>query len=655
MWLKYNRRIYQINWEGESMAEKNKTKAYEIGELDHYLFGQGTHYEIYKKLGAHIVNDGEKQGVYFAVWAPHAEKVSVVGEFNDWDADKNPMKREEPLGIYTCFVPDVQEGALYKYCIQTYKGDHIYKADPFANYAELRPGNASKVTDISALRWTDSKWMERRLTWDHHKEPMSIYEAHIGSWKRHPGREDDGFYTYREFAKAATEYIKEMGYTHIELMGIAEYPFDGSWGYQVTGYYAPTSRYGTPEDFAYMIDYFHKNKIGVILDWVPAHFPKDAHGLADFDGTPTFEYADPRKGEHPDWGTKVFDYGKSEVQNFLIANALFWIEHYHVDGLRVDAVASMLYLDYGKEKGQWVPNKYGSNENLEAIEFFKHLNSVVLGRNPGVVMIAEESTAWPKVTAPAEYDGLGFSLKWNMGWMHDFTEYMKLDPYFRKGCHNQMTFAMSYAYSEKYVLVLSHDEVVHLKCSMLNKMPGLGFDKFANLKVGYAFMMGHVGKKLLFMGQDFAQLQEWSEARELDWFLLAEDWHRQLQEFTKDLLHLYKKNKAMYELDCSPEGFEWVNADDAERSIYSFIRHSKDGKKNLLFVCNFTPMERTEYRVGVPRRKQYKLILDSDEKKYGGEGKVRPEIYKSVKKECDGRPFSFAYDLPPYGVAVFEV
>lgn len=636
------------------MAEKNKTKAYEIGELDHYLFGQGTHYEIYKKLGAHIVNDGEKQGVYFAVWAPHAEKVSVVGEFNDWDADKNPMKREEPLGIYTCFVPDVQEGALYKYCIQTYKGDHIYKADPFANYAELRPGNASKVTDISALRWTDSKWMERRLTWDHHKEPMSIYEAHIGSWKRHPGREDDGFYTYREFAKAATEYIKEMGYTHIELMGIAEYPFDGSWGYQVAGYYAPTSRYGTPEDFAYMIDYFHKNKIGVILDWVPAHFPKDAHGLADFDGTPTFEYADPRKGEHPDWGTKVFDYGKSEVQNFLIANALFWIEHYHVDGLRVDAVASMLYLDYGKEKGQWVPNKYGSNENLEAIEFFKHLNSVVLGRNPGVVMIAEESTAWPKVTAPAEYDGLGFSLKWNMGWMHDFTEYMKLDPYFRKGCHNQMTFAMSYAYSEKYVLVLSHDEVVHLKCSMLNKMPGLGFDKFANLKVGYAFMMGHVGKKLLFMGQDFAQLQEWSEARELDWFLLAEDWHRQLQEFTKDLLHLYKKNKAMYELDCSPEGFEWVNADDAERSIYSFIRHSKDGKKNLLFVCNFTPMERAEYRVGVPRRKQYKLILDSDEKKYGGEGKVRPEIYKSVKKECDGRPFSFAYDLPPYGVAVFE-
>ena len=636
------------------MAEKIKTKAYEIGELDQYLFGQGNHYEIYKKLGAHIVEDGNESGVYFAVWAPNAEEVSVVGEFNQWDEKKNLMKRQEPLGIYSCFIPGVEKGVLYKYCIKTQKGDYIYKADPFANYAELRPGNASRVTDISHLKWTDSKWMEKRKTWDHHKEPMSIYEAHIGSWKRHPGREDDGFYTYREFAKAATAYIKEMGYTHIELMGIAEYPFDGSWGYQVTGYYAPTSRYGSPEDFAYMIDYFHKNRIGVILDWVPAHFPRDAHGLADFDGTPTFEYADSRKGEHPDWGTKIFDYGKSEVQNFLIANALFWIEHYHVDGLRVDAVASMLYLDYGKEDGQWVANKYGGNENLEAIEFFKHLNSVVLGRNPGAVMIAEESTAWPKVTAPAEYDGLGFSLKWNMGWMHDFTEYMKLDPYFRKGCHNQMTFAMSYAYSEKYILVLSHDEVVHLKCSMINKMPGLGFDKFANLKVGYAFMMGHAGKKLLFMGQDFAQLQEWSEARELDWFLLAEDSHKQLQEFTKDLLHLYKKNKAMYEMDCSPEGFEWVNADDAERSIYSFIRHSKDGKKNLLFVCNFTPMQRKDYRVGVPRRKQYKLILNSDEKKYGGAGKKRPLVYKGVKNECDGRPYSFAYDLPPYGVAVFE-
>ncbi len=630
------------------------SKTYEVGELDQYLFGQGNHYEIYKKLGAHVVNGEEEKGVYFAVWAPNAVSVSVVGDFNGWIPGVHAMKREEPLGIYTCFVPHLEEGVLYKYCIETQKGEFLYKADPFANYAEMRPGNASRVVDISHLKWTDEKWMEARREWDHNVNPVSVYEAHIGSWKRHPGRADEGFYSYREFAQEATKYIKEMGYTHIELMGIAEHPFDGSWGYQVTGYYAPTSRYGTPEDFAYMINYFHKNKIGVILDWVPAHFPRDAHGLADFDGTAVFEYADPRKGEHPDWGTKIFDFGKAEVQNFLIANALFWIEHFHVDGLRVDAVASMLYLDYGKKDGQWVANQYGGNQNLEAIGFFKHLNSVVLGRNPGTMMIAEESTAWPKVTGKPEGDGLGFSLKWNMGWMHDFTEYMKLDPYFRKGAHYNMTFAMSYAYSENYILVLSHDEVVHLKCSMLNKMPGLGFDKFANLKAAYAFMMGHSGKKLLFMGQDFAQLQEWSEARELDWYLLAEDWHRNIQNFTRDLLHLYKKNRAMYDCDGSWDGFEWINADDADRSIYSFVRHSKDKKKNLLFVCNFTPMARPDYRVGVPRGKQYKLVINSDELRYGGTGAERPLIYKGVKQECDGRPFSFAYDLPPYGVAIFE-
>ena len=484
------------------MAVKEKTlKEYEIGELDQYLFGQGTHYEIYKKLGAHLVNDGKNDGTYFAVWAPHAKSVSVIGEFNNWDSKACPMERNDPLGIYTAFVPEAKKGDLYKFCIETFSGSFIDKADPFANSAEMRPGTASRITDISNLKWSDGKWMEHRKTWDHHKEPMAIYEAHIGSWKRHPGEDYKGFYTYREFAHEAVSYLKEMGYTHIELMGIAEYPFDGSWGYQVTGYFAPTARYGTPEDFAYMINYFHKNKIGVILDWVPAHFPRDAHGLADFDGTPVYEYADPRKGEHPDWGTKVFDYGKNEVKNFLISNALFWVEHFHIDGLRVDAVASMLYLDYGRQDGQWVANKYGGNQNLEAIEFFRHMNSIVLRRNPGVVTIAEESTAWPMVTGKPEDGGLGFSMKWNMGWMHDFTEYMKLDPYFRKGAHNLMTFASSYAYSENYILVLSHDEVVHLKCSMLNKMPGLGFDKFANLKVGYAFMMGHPGKKLLFMGQ----------------------------------------------------------------------------------------------------------------------------------------------------------
>ena len=632
-----------------------KRETYEVSELDQYLFGQGTHYEIYKKLGAHLVEKDGISGVYFAVWAPKAVSVSVVGEFNGWRPQANPMVREEPLGIYTCFVENAKKDELYKYCIETIHGDVIYKADPYANAAELRPGTASKIADISNIKWTDSAWMEARENWDHRKNPVSIYEVHIGSWMKHPGREEDAaFYTYREFAKAATKYMKEMGYTHIELMGIAEHPFDGSWGYQVTGYYAPTSRYGTPEDFAYMINYFHRNKIGVILDWVPAHFPRDAHGLANFDGTPTYEYADPKKGEHPDWGTKIFDYGKSEVQNFLIANALFWVEHFHVDGLRVDAVASMLYLDYGKEDGQWIANKYGGNQNLEAIDFFKHMNSVVLGKHPGVMMIAEESTAWPKVTGRPEDDGLGFSLKWNMGWMHDFTEYMKLDPYFRKGAHYNMTFAMSYAYSENYILVLSHDEVVHLKCSMLNKMPGLGFDKFANLKVAYAFMMGHSGKKLLFMGQDFAQLQEWSEARELDWYLLAEEPHQQLQSFTKALLHLYKKNKALYECDTEPCGFEWINADDRDRSIYSFMRHSADHKKNLLFVCNFTPVARPDYRVGVPRGKQYRLVLNSDDVQYGGTGAERPQVYKAVKQECDGRPYSFGYDLPAYGVAVFE-
>ena len=635
------------------MEGKRRVKPYEIGELDQYLLGQGNHYEIYKKLGAHLVDDGDKKGTYFAVWAPNAQKVSVIGEFNDWDLTADVMERNDPVGIYTCFVEGAKENEMYKFCIETKKGELLYKADPYANYAELRPGTASRITDISKIKWTDKAWMDQRLKWDHKEKPMSIYEVHIGSWRKHP-EDEDGFYNYREFAKEIVKYVHDMGYTHIEIMGIAEHPFDGSWGYQVTGYFAPTSRYGTPEDFAWMINYLHKNKIGVILDWVPAHFPKDAHGLADFDGVPEYEYADPRMGEHPDWGTKIFDFGKNEVKNFLISNALFWIEHFHIDGLRVDAVASILYLDYGKKDGEWVPNEFGGNKNLQAVEFFKHLNSVVLGRNPGAVMIAEESTAWPKVTGEVEDDGLGFSLKWNMGWMHDFTEYMKLDPLFRKGAHYNMTFAMSYAYSEKYILVLSHDEVVHLKCSMINKMPGLGWEKFENLKAAYAFMMGHSGKKLLFMGQDFAQLREWSEKRELDWYLLAEKEHQQMQSWVRDLLHLYRRRKAFYEQDNTWEGFEWINADDRDRSIYSFVRHAKGGRQNLLFVISFTPVAREDYRVGVPKRKQYRLILNSDEEKYGGTGKKRPAVYKAEKAECDGRPYSFAYPLPAYGVAIFE-
>jgi 1,4-alpha-glucan branching enzyme len=638
---------------GKAITVQEDLQSFEIGELDQYLFGQGTHYEIYKKFGSHRAIVDGKEGVYFVVWAPNARRVAVVGDFNGWDFEENYMKRLGAMGVYACFIPGVKEGDLYKYCIETTHGKRIFKADPFANHAELRPGTASKVFDISNLKWTDEEWMEQRETWRHQENPVSIYEVHIGSWMRHLNQEE-GFYTYRQFAKSIVKYVKEMGYTHVELMGIAEHPYDGSWGYQVTGYYAPTSRYGTPEDFAYLVNYLHKHKIGVILDWVPAHFPKDAHGLANFDGTPVFEYADPRKGEHPDWGTKIFDYGKAEVQNFLIANALFWIEHFHVDGLRVDAVASMLYLDYGKQDGQWVANEYGGNENLEAIELFKHLNSVVLGRNPGAMMIAEESTAWPKVTGAPEDDGLGFSLKWNMGWMHDFSEYMKLDPLFRKNAHYQMTFSMEYAYSENYILVLSHDEVVHLKCSMINKMPGLGFDKFANLKVGYAYMIGHPGKKLLFMGQEFAQYREWNEERELDWYLLQEEPNQQIQAFYRDLLHLYRKNRALYELDNHPDGFEWINKDDTYRSIFSFVRHSKDKKKNLLFVCNFTPVERADYRVGVPRKKQYKLVLDGDDPKYGGCGTQRETIYRAEAVEWDERPYSFAYPLKGYGIAVFE-
>ena len=628
-----------------------------VTELDRYLFGQGTHYEIYKLLGAHPGTQRKKPGVFFAVWAPRAKGVSVVGDFNEWDPEANVMQCDNDMGIYQLFIPGIKEGALYKYCITTYNDKLLYKADPYGNYAELRPGNASRVTDLAKpYRWGDSAWLNKRQEFDPAKDAMSIYEVHPGSWKKHPaqGEDDPGFYNYRELAHALAGYVKEMGYTHVELMGIAEHPFDGSWGYQVSGYYAPTSRYGTPEDFRYFVNYMHKNKIGVILDWVPAHFPKDAHGLADFDGTPTYEYADPRKGEHPDWGTKVFDYGKNEVKNFLIANALFWIEEFHIDGLRVDAVASMLYLDYGREAGQWVPNKYGENKNLEAIEFFKHLNSVVLGKHKGTVMIAEESTAWPKVTGKPEDGGLGFSLKWNMGWMHDFLEYMKLDPYFRQYNHHKMTFSTSYAYSENYVLVLSHDEVVHLKCSMINKMPGLGQDKFENLKAGYSYMIGHPGKKLLFMGQDFGQYQEWSEARELDWYLLREENHRQLQNYVKELLKLYKKYPALYANDQNPQGFEWINADDAARSIFSFVRWSPTGRNNLLFVINYTPVAREDYMVGVPKRKQYKLILNSKEPEFGGDVHKEQLVYRALKKECDGRPYSFAYSLPAYGVAVFQ-
>ena len=619
-----------------------------ISDVDCYLFGNGTHYEIYEKLGAHPMELEGQDGVYFAVWAPHAKSVSVVGDFNDWDPGSHNMKPVLTSGIFELFIPGLEAGQLYKYAIATAGNDLLYKADPYANYAELRPKTASVVVSLDGYEWMDYEWMELRKKASPAAAPMSVYEVHLGSWMRHP---DGTMYTYREAAHALADYITEMGYTHIELMGIAEHPYDGSWGYQVTGYYAPTSRYGSPEDFMYFVDYMHEKNIGVILDWVPAHFPRDAHGLSDFDGQPLYEYADPRKGEHPDWGTKIFDYSKNEVSNFLIANALFWVEKFHIDGLRVDAVASMLYLDYGKQDGAWVPNRYGGNENLEAISFFRHLNSILKQRNPGSMCIAEESTAWPGVTKDPAEGGLGFTYKWNMGWMHDFLEYMKLDPYFRKFNHNKMTFGMTYATSENFILVLSHDEVVHLKCSMLNKMPGLGDDKFKNLKAGYTFFMGHPGKKLLFMGQDFGQLAEWNEEKELDWELLSEDSHKNLHDYYRSLLHLYRNYPALWKADYDWNGFEWINCNDGDRSIFSFIRKGGPKDERLLFVCNFTPVARPDYRVGVPEKGRYILILNSEE---GLLPETKGHIYTARQAECDGKEYSIAYPLPAYGTAVFR-
>lgn len=617
-----------------------------LTDTDKYLFGKGTHYEIYEKLGAHITEADGRKGVYFAVWAPNAAGICVVGDFNNWCGDNYEMRRHDDSGIFELFTENAHEGSLYKYLIYTKDGRMLYKADPYATYSQRRPDNASIVYDINRYQWNDGQWLAEEEKVAPTKKPMAIYEVHLGSWKKKDDGTPEGFLNYRESAVQLVDYMKYMGYTHIELMGIAEHPFDGSWGYQVTGYFAPTSRYGTPEDFMYFVDYLHQNGIGVILDWVPAHFPKDEHGLANFDGTPTYEYADSRKGEHPDWGTKIFDYGRTQVISFLISNALYWVEKFHVDGLRVDAVASMLYLDYGRNQGQWVPNKYGGNGNLEAMDFFRHLNSVMRSRNPRAITIAEESTAWPGITASEEEGGLGFTFKWNMGWMHDFLEYMKLDPYFRSNNHNKMTFAMTYAYSENFILVLSHDEVVHLKCSMINKMPGEYEDKFANLKVGYTFMMGHPGKKLLFMGQDFGQWAEWSEAKSLDWHLTNENMHSDLQKYVKSLLSIYNRYKACYELDQDPEGFEWMDPDDNTRSIYSFVRKTMDGRDSILYVCNFTPVARPDFRVGVPCPGRYTLLLN--EKREEGTEYIAEKI-PTYRME-----YSIPLPLAPYGTAIIK-
>ena len=655
----YKNYVFETTYEDGSTVTLADPYVFEpqISDMDIYLFAEGKHYEIYEKLGAHPMKLNGVEGTYFAVWAPNARRVSVVGDFNMWDGALHPMNMMGSSGIHELFIPGVKEGAVYKFQILTRFDELIYKADPYGNCCQFRPDNASVVVDLGKHKWKDTSWIEKRQhtkRTDSLRKPMAIYEMHLGSWKKAIEDSDNGFYNYRDLAPMIADYIKEMGYTHIELMGIAEYPFDGSWGYQVTNYYAPTRRYGLPEDFMYFVDYMHKNGIYVILDWVPAHFPKDAHGLGRFDGMPLYEHPDPRRGEHPDWGTYIFDYSRNEVQNFLVANALFWLEKFHIDGLRVDAVASMLYLDYGKQDGEWLPNKNGGKENLDAIAFMQHLNRMIEERVPGALMIAEESTSWAGVTAPVSMDGLGYLYKWNMGWMNDFLEYMKLDPYFRSFNHNRLTFSLMYTYSENFILVISHDEVVHLKCSMLLKMPGTMPEKFANLKTAYGFMYAHPGKKLLFMGQEFGQEREWSEARSLDWYILDQPGHQGLQNFVKKLNALYKKYDAFYYNDCDQMGFEWINCNDNEHSQVSFIRRGSTAKDQLLFVCNFTPVERENFWLGVPCLGSYTEILNSDAEEFEGEGRVNKKPLQAIPGSCDGKEQYISFTLPPLSVVVFK-
>lgn len=626
-----------------------------VSDFDCYIFGQGKNYKIFDKLGAHVETMDGVTGTRFAVWAPDARSVSVVGDFNMWDGRLHTMRLLGPTGIYELFIPDVGEGGIYKYQITTRSGELLYKTDPYGNYAEVRPGNASVIFPLDKYEWEDDTYMkahEAKTRSIRERKPMNIYEAHLGSWRKRVEDDDNGFYSYRELAEMLGDYLVEMGYTHLELMGIAEYPFDGSWGYQVGCYYAPTSRYGTPSDFMYFVDQMHKRGIEVILDWVPAHFPKDEHCLGNFDGLSVYEHSDRRRGEHPDWGTYIFNYGRKEVQNFLVANALFWIEKFHIDGLRADAVASMLYLDYGKQDGDWLPNKDGGNENYEAVEFLCHLNHIMEEYHPGAYVIAEESTAWPGVTKKTEEGGLGFSFKWNMGWMNDFLEYMKLDPYFKQFHHDQLCFSLSYHLSEKYILVLSHDEVVHGKCSLLNKMPGLTGDKFAALKAAFGFFYGHPGKKLLFMGQEFAQEREWSEARSLDWWLLDQEPHRGVHEFIKDFNHLYVDYGALYYNDSDIMGFEWMDCESAQTSTVAFVRRGKTKKNQLMFLLNFTPVAQEHYQVKAPCKGKFIEVLNSDAVKYGGQGRTNEKPITAVKGTSS--QYQIECNLPPLSAVVLK-
>ena len=648
------------------MKEERNMFPSTISPEDIHKFSAGIHYEIYNILGAHPMKIGKVKGVRFAVWAPRAVSVSVVGDFNHWDVNAHVMNRLEG-GIHEVFIPDVRVGDLYKYAVRLKDYSIVYKSDPYGTMMEMRPNNASVVYDISkCYKWQDKEWMKNRKKMIQKEQPQFIYEVHLGGFMRpDPIVEKNsqghsvivkpaGFYNYRDLAKRITDYVKDMGYTHVELMPVMEHPYDPSWGYQITGYYAPTSRYGTPEDFMYFVDYLHQNNIGVILDWVPAHFPKDINGLASFDGEPLYEDANPKRREHPQWGTLVFDYGRKEVSNFLIANALYWVEQYHVDGLRMDAVASMIYLDFGRAYGEWCPNIYGQNINLESVEFLKHLNSMMKKRNPDVMMIAEESTAYPQVTGDVDKGSLGFDFKWNMGWMNDFLRYMTLNPLYRQWDYNELLFSMVYAYSEQYTLVFSHDEVVHGKGSMIEKMPGEYEEKFANLRLAYGYMACHPGKKLLFMGQDFAQFAEFDESRSLEWFMLDYDMHKKMQNYVKELIHVYKEHPALYALDHDPSGFEWINCIMPQESIISFERKGKKKDETLIVVCNFTSAAHKDFQVGVPYKGKYKEIFNSDAVKFGGEGYVNARVKQARMKECDGREYSLKITVPPLGISIFR-
>lgn len=671
---------YQIVYENGDTQEREDPYLYTdlIGINELNRFSNGIHYSIYDYLGSHTMSvygcmeqsepewdavSVRKDGIYgthFAVWAPNAMRVSVVGDFNNWDGRVNQMCRIGDSGVFALFIPGVDQGAIYKYEIKVNYKTLLLKTDPYGNYCEQRPSNASIVCNTTSFVWNDDAWMKKREKENYKDIPVSIYEVHLGSWMKKKCEDDkeisceEEFYNYRELAPLLADYVRKMHYTHVELMPVMEHPLDESWGYQITDYYAVTSRYGSPEDFMYFIDYLHGRDIGVILDWVPAHFPKDENGLARFDGTCLYEHLDPRQGEHPHWGTLIYNYGRPQVADFLIANALFWVKRYHVDGIRMDAVASMLYLDYGKKDGEWIANIYGENENLEAIEMLRTLSTVFHKECPGAWLIAEESTAWPKVTTPAAESGLGFDMKWNMGWMNDFISYMQTDPLFRKGRHGMLTFSMIYAYSENFILVLSHDEVVHLKGSMLAKMPGDEDQKFANLRAAYGFMMMHPGKKLLFMGQEFGQSTEWNEKQSLPWDEAEKPEHERMQKYVARLNEFYQEHPALYELDYDEDGFEWLSSMDADHSIVTFMRYSNDKKERLLVVCNFTPVLYENFKVGVPYAGRYKEIFNSDEEIFGGSGHNNPRQKRSKAVAWDGREHSISIEVPPLGVSVFR-